>query len=1176
MLSPEGEGPERRPYWYLSSRRVVGDSSGFSFQIPPAYYLLVAVDPASEAALTRLDQHLTWGSYLRPAPLQQVVVEQVLDDRGRPRDVNAYEIPVVVNTATPVPYQVELLVDRLRVAEEQLDALPLGPAGRPDKAALLALAQSAPALESRRWTYDLSRFLRPFQTISLNVAGDGTAQPTLDAYSQTAPASQYFVSRGISYDILSRGTNIVLRPVPRGERDGQVLFHELIPQGKPYLERVEAGEDVFVLRPVGGLSFAGPAQDELARSPLGIYGPEELLLTADAAGQPRVPPVPLTPTGTPGTIHVPGAHGLTTLEAARLLKGGAPIDAIRVRVKGSGPYDAALEQRVRRVAEQIAISSGLRVDIVAGASPREAALVVPGFGGVAPLGSARCQLTSLGAAAQIRSTFEWLALALAIAFAGAAAGFCANRGRLLLEQRRNELLTLAWQGWSRHHLGAAVAGEAAALWCLAGVASALCVWLGPFEAGAPAVWGLVFALGGTAFCGTTGILAARQPGTAASGAAAPSGSLPGSGRPLDGAGSARAGRSGPRARAARPRGLLRADVFHYGRQLIPVGAQLALGCGLCVLATLLWSVAAGRASVTRLGAYVAAASAPYLVVVAAASGLVAALTCIDAVTAHLEARRDHFQLLNDNGWSWGRISLVAVVESVMPALGGALCGAGMAALCVRAIEAEAGLPWLVPLAALAGLPAVAAAAAGWWLSTLGRSARAALRRRVALAGAATAAAACLIAAAFLIPGQRPPQAAASGPGPEAVTLDAGAAGVEAHDIVRRLCAAGNRPNGSDADRAEVELICQELQRTGLEPRRETVDVPPLLVVSPGATLTAGGARLEFNFLAVDLVRLGPRRGHTIADPRPVVWPAGGVGEGLAGRVVLVEAEDLRSFAAEVERIMPGCPAAVLGLGPGEAAGAAAPLELHLDVLEMLPAYRTEAVAVDVPGVEAGRPALWVVSSHGAAGGGAQESAGEAAVALVVARHMARKPPPGPVRFVWLPACAGQLALGAVEYVSHRPPPAALVLDGLGGPSPLLFGKRSDIAFGRPFASFEAATDLAPEDYVRLTPQAKWLNGVLDLGRPGTLRIDLPDTPDDWMATANRLAYAMGLDLRPGMGFGIANQVRKFCPRVAELWRDAPYTNTLKDTPDRVDPATLGGDAAFADALIRTLLGREKE
>jgi len=1179
LLSGKANKASER-YVYLSSHTVSRHSgehgSVFAFQLPAVYCFLVAIDPASEGVLTGIDRCLTWGTYISSRPLEQVVLDQVVDERGQPKDIKASEIPVLVNTAIPVPLTVEVAVERLEVSPGQLLAIPRHPiAGKPITKAVGELARSATVLETRHWSYDLRHYLRPFQTISLNVEEDGTAQPTLDCSYQIAPASEYFITRGISYDVLSQGAELILKPLPKGVRDGQVLFHELVAQGRPYMERVAAGDDIFVLRPVGGVDFTGPIQDELARSPLGIYAPDELLLTTDAAGRPLTPPARLMPTGTPGTIHVPGAHGLTTLEAARLLKGEAPIDAVRVRVKGSGPYNAVIEQRVRRVAEEIAVNTGLRVDIVAGASPRMATLIIPGFGDVAPLGAAQCQLTSLGVMAQVRRTFEWLAALLSAAFLLVSTAFGANRARLLLEQRREEFKTLAWQGWGRLQIGGLVAGEAGVLWCLAGAGAAGVVRLVPFGEMAMPFWAGVFVFGGVVFAGAAYALATRperRPG--------------GRGRGRTGPPSAGRGRGdGPRGPAGGPpgsvptaRGLLRADLTYYSRQLLAVAGQLALGSGLFVFACLLWSAATGRIAVTRLGAYTASSAAPYLIMVAGASAAVAVLTCVDAVTAYLEARRDHYQVLNDGGWSWPRLCRLAIVESVLPAAAGSLTGVALAALCVRAIDVQAGFPWLAPVAVATGLPALAAATTGWWFMTMGRSARSTLRKRFALAGGAAAAAACLIIAvvALGIRGAGRPAAVAGGEG-AAASLDARAAAAETYELVKRLCAAGSRPNGSDADRAEVDFLCRELERAGLAPRREAVKVPPLLVVSPGASLTIGGSERGFNFLAVDLVAIGARQGHVISDQRPMRWSTGADAQQAAGRIVLVEASDrsLVPFAGEVARIRAGGPKAVIGLELGVAPdGPLGSAELRFELVQLHGGYETEALVVDVPGVEPGPPSLWVLAGHGATSAGAGENAGAAATALVLARHMARTPPPAAVRFIWLPACSGQFLMGASEYLARNTPPAALVLDGVGGPDPLIFGRRSDIAFGRPYMESRVAGDVEQKDYVRLMPSVDWLNGVLDLGRPGTLAFDSADTPDDWMLLANRVAYRMGLDIRPSTGMGLARTVGKFCPRTAEIYREALYVTTVKDTPERLDAAALGRDAAFADALIRELVGGE--
>ncbi len=112
--------------------------------------------------------------------------------------------------------------------------------------------------------------------------------------------------------------------------------------------------------------------------PLGAYDPPATELVAGPDGRALPEPVPMHPTLNPaGLIAVPPL-AMTNLEAARLLRGDAPIDAVRVRVRGLTDFGSEARRRVERVASRIA-ELGLDVDIVAGSSPQPVEVYVPAY-----------------------------------------------------------------------------------------------------------------------------------------------------------------------------------------------------------------------------------------------------------------------------------------------------------------------------------------------------------------------------------------------------------------------------------------------------------------------------------------------------------------------------------------------------------------------------------------------------------------------------------------------------------------------------------------------------------------------------------------------------------------------------------------------------------------------------
>jgi len=132
-----------------------------------------------------------------------------------------------------------------------------------------------------------------------------------------------------------------------------------------------------------------PKPADVNRVPLETYFPPVSILRYDQQGNPVIPPKTLHPTDNQaGYIQSPPLI-LTTLEAARALRGDDAISAIRVRVALDGcpseqPETCALtaadQRKIEAIAIQIQRQTGLDVDIMVGSSPRRILVHVPGIG----------------------------------------------------------------------------------------------------------------------------------------------------------------------------------------------------------------------------------------------------------------------------------------------------------------------------------------------------------------------------------------------------------------------------------------------------------------------------------------------------------------------------------------------------------------------------------------------------------------------------------------------------------------------------------------------------------------------------------------------------------------------------------------------------------------------------
>src|SRR5690606_39628348 len=92
---------------------------------------------------------------------------------------------------------------------------------------------------------------------------------------------------------------------------------------------------------------------------LGVYDPPNSRLVAGPVGEP-VEPVEMYPTFDVTGLLQPPPLAYTDIEGAMVLRGDAPIDAIRVRVAGLSGFDAESRRRVEEVAAAI-VDLGLEV-----------------------------------------------------------------------------------------------------------------------------------------------------------------------------------------------------------------------------------------------------------------------------------------------------------------------------------------------------------------------------------------------------------------------------------------------------------------------------------------------------------------------------------------------------------------------------------------------------------------------------------------------------------------------------------------------------------------------------------------------------------------------------------------------------------------------------------------------
>lgn len=247
----------------------------------------------------------------------------------------------------------------------------------------------------------------------------------------------------------------------RAPREGaEAVSFEAVPTGEGFrsLESTEVGEAPaqlmgpqdypFLLAPVGeyDLGDLELPDNPLNWVPIGAYEPPDTRLVADPSGDP-VEPVSMNPTFDPAGLLQPPPLAITDIVSAEILRGDAPIDAIRVRVDGIGGFDEAAQAKVEEVAGSIR-ALGLDVDIVAGSSPQPVELYWPSYRpDGSDLGWVKQGWSTLGAAQEVTSGLGDLNRSiLVVAVVAAVAGIVGLQvtGSVLRSREADVLSTVGW------------------------------------------------------------------------------------------------------------------------------------------------------------------------------------------------------------------------------------------------------------------------------------------------------------------------------------------------------------------------------------------------------------------------------------------------------------------------------------------------------------------------------------------------------------------------------------------------------------------------------------------------------------------------------------------------------------------------------------------------------------
>ncbi len=440
--------------------------TGLQYPFP---LLLAAIDPVAEAKLVGLDDAMVSGRYLQPGDRTTTITTS----GGSYGKIRHHSVPVLMANRPLSDDSVRIKVQRLAVGD---------PRRLPGRLA---------ARHAYRWVNALRG--RVLRTTSMSDAG---AYPQLLAgYGRRLynAKTQYWSAGQVSYHRSADGHLVPVRQRNRPTTWLEPLyggFYAPWPAADTGFRRLHvhigsnagSGHMEFapILHRVGTFDPAGIAGfSELSRVPLttyyppdaapgdarsaGLLGGRSLLPNSNLAGYLQQPPMMLTTIRSLGSFSDPqaftGTGGL----------GRAPISVIRVRVAGVSGPDPVSRERVRLVAEQIARSTGLDVDVTIGSSPTPQLVDLP----AGEFGRPGLVLSEgwvqKGAAVRLLSAVDAKSLALFVLVLVVCLLFLLNATIAAVRTRRTELGVLACLGWPAGRIFALLEVELLATGAAAGL-----------------------------------------------------------------------------------------------------------------------------------------------------------------------------------------------------------------------------------------------------------------------------------------------------------------------------------------------------------------------------------------------------------------------------------------------------------------------------------------------------------------------------------------------------------------------------------------------------------------------------------------------------------------------------------------------------------------------------------
>jgi putative ABC transport system permease protein len=637
--------------------RVNGWPGGMAFYGWEFPMLIAAIDPDAEAALDGLNKAVVSGRYLAENAGDGTTVRSGINN-GQPMPT----FPVLATTTSGIGEEAITQVQRL--------AAPSGPV----TLNIATMARDATV---------------PGKTVlTLTSTAQQAYQQAIKSIGQWG-INAYFTIGPVSY---RNGPGGSLIPVQVTNPPSVWVMPELRVMQAPAMDQADNQYRVLT-RDEGATANASefpvpllagtfdPAKirafSRLSQVPLGGYEPV-VAAPGDAAASKALGGADLLPNLNMGGYITQPVQLVTTLSALPALDNMSQfgndvpvsdsISVIRVRVSGVTGANAISRARINQVAQQIAVQTGLTVDIVAGSSPKPVTISLP----AGKFGQPRLNLildwVKKGVAVAILSAVDRQSVLLFGLILVVCVLFVGNAATAAVRGRRQELGVLACLGWRKPRLFAVVLGEIAAIGVVAGLLSAAIAL--PVSAAAGLSASLGRALLAVPAATLVAILAGAVPAWLAA-RAVPAAAV----RPAVLA----AGRG------HHPRGITTLAVLNAartpGRTLVGV-ASLAVGIAALTLLAAVTVAFRGVVIGTLLGDAIAVQARGIDYVAITATVLLGVLAVADVLFLNIRERAPELAVLRSLGWRESTLARLVVAEGAVIGLLGSLAGAGLGLLAV--------------------------------------------------------------------------------------------------------------------------------------------------------------------------------------------------------------------------------------------------------------------------------------------------------------------------------------------------------------------------------------------------------------------------------------------------------------------------------------------------------------